>query len=89
MDYDDYDLLMADIRGQVKKDNDYQEHGPQHVVSFPAGAAWIAITDLVLHAASSGQHSLDQTYFLPPEVMGDPECSSLRILERLSGRNLL
>jgi hypothetical protein len=58
-------------------------------VSFPTGSAWIAITDLVLHGASSGQHSLDQTFFLPAEAMREPALSSLRILERLSGRNLL
>lgn len=84
-----YDRFMADIRGQVKRDEDYQRSGPQRVVSFPMGAAWIAITDLVLHAAASGQHSLDQTFFLPAEAMHDPALSSLRILERLSGRNLL
>ena len=84
-----YDRLMADIRGQVKKDKDYQANAPQRVVSFPTGSAWIAITDLVLHGASSGQHSLDQTFFLPPEAMDEPARSSLRILERLSGRTLL
>jgi hypothetical protein len=84
-----YDRLMADIRGQVKKDEDYQTNAPQRIVSFPPGSAWIAITDLVLHGASSGQHSLDQTFFLPPEAMDEPARSSLRILERLSGRTLL
>ena len=84
-----YDRLMADIRGQAKKDEDYQENAPQRVVSFPPGAAWIAITDLVLHGASSGQHSLDQTFFLPAEAMDEPGRSSLRILERLSGYSLL
>lgn len=84
-----YDRFMADIRGQVKRDAEYQRSGPQRVVRFPPGAAWIAITDLVLHGASSGQHSLDQTFFLPPEVMRDPARSSLRILERLSGYTLL
>lgn len=84
-----YDRLMADIRGQAKKDKDYQNNAPQRVVSFPPGSAWIAITDLVLHGASSGQHSLDQTFFLPPEAMHEPARSSLRILERLSGRTLL
>lgn len=84
-----YDRFMADIRGQVKRDEDYQRSGPQRVVSFPTGAAWIAITDLVLHGATSGQHSLDQTFFLPVEAMRDPALSSLRILERLSGHSLL
>ncbi|KEZ79267.1 Kdo hydroxylase family protein [Salinisphaera hydrothermalis] len=84
-----YDLLMEDIRGQVKRDRDYQANGPQQVVDFPAGSAWIALTDLVLHGAMTGQHSLDQTFFVPDEIMADPERSSLRILERLAGRPLL
>ena len=84
-----YDRLMADIRGQVKRNREYQQVGPQRVVSFPSGSAWIAITDLVLHAAMAGQHSLDQTFFLPAEAMREPECSSLRILETMGGYNLV
>ena len=84
-----YDRLMRDIRGQAKHDPAYQSQCPQKVVHFPAGAAWIAITDLVLHGAVSGQHSLDQTFFLPQQAMRHPERSSLRILERLTGRTLI
>lgn len=83
-----YDLLMEDIRSQVKRDSAYQSQAPQKVVDFPAGSAWIALTDLVLHGAVSGQHSLDQTFFVPDEIMSDPDRSSLHILERLSGRSL-
>lgn len=83
-----YDLLMEDIRGQVKKDQAYQSNAPQTVFDFPAGSAWIALTDLVLHGAVSGQHSLDQTFFVPDQTMAEPERSSLRILERLSGSRL-
>ena len=84
-----YDRLMADIRGQGKRDQQYQESAPQRTMSFAPGSAWIAITDLVLHGASTGQHSLDQTFFLPPHAMRHPERSSLKILERLSGRTLV
>ncbi len=84
-----YDRLMEDIRGQAKRDETYQSRSPQKVIEFPAGAAWIAITDLVIHGAISGQHSLDQTFFLPPQAMRHPERSSLRILERLTGRQLV
>ncbi len=83
-----YDLLMEDIRSQVKRDRDYQAQAPQKVIDFPAGSVWIALTDLVLHGAVSGQHSLDQTFFVPDEIMTDPERSSLHILERLTGRSL-
>lgn len=83
-----YDRLMADIRGQVKNNDEYQRAGPQREVSFPSGSAWIAITDLVLHAAMSGQHSFDQTFFLPAAAMREPDRSSLRILEQLGGYKL-
>ena len=58
-------------------------------MEFPAGASWIAITDLVLHGAMGGQHSLDRTFYLPVEAMNDPSRSSLRILERLTGEALV
>jgi len=83
-----YDHLVADIRGRAKKDAVFQADSPQRVVEFPEGSAWIAITDLVLHGALSGQHSLDQTFFVPPGCMAESEKSSLRILERLSGASL-
>ena len=82
------DHLMADIRAQGKKDGDFQANAPQRVVSFPAGAAWLALTDLALHGAVSGRHSLDQTFFLPADAMRTPARSSLRTLERLTGRSL-
>jgi hypothetical protein len=84
-----YDLMIAELRRLVKSDAEYQRSAPRRVVEFPSGSAWIAITDLLLHGALSGQHSLDQTFFLPPEAMSDESRSSLRILERLSGRQLV
>lgn len=83
-----YDHVMEDIRGQVKSDNQYQREAPQKTVEFPAGSTWIAITDLVLHGAVSGQHAMDQTFFLPPQSMQHPERSSLKILERLTSQVL-
>jgi 3-deoxy-D-manno-oct-2-ulosonic acid (Kdo) hydroxylase len=77
------------LRRLGKHNEDYQRDAPRRIVEFPAGACWIAITDLVLHGALSGQHSLDQTFFLPAAAMRDPSRSSLRILERLSGRRLV
>jgi hypothetical protein len=85
----DYDLLLAEIRRIAKHDKAYQSTAPRRIVEFPSGSSWFAITDLVLHGAVSGQHSLDQTFFLPAAGMADPSRSSLRILERLSGRALV
>jgi len=84
-----YDNLLADIRGKAKHDKDFQANSPRRIFEFPVGSAWIAITDLALHGAISGQYSLDQTFFLPIETMSEPENSSLRILERLTGEALV
>lgn len=85
----DYDQLMLDIKKASGRDPEYQRDAPREVVEFPVGSCWIALTDLVLHGALSGQHSLDLTWFLPVEAMRDPSRSSLRILERLTGRTLV
>lgn len=84
-----YDMMIAELRRLGKRDAEYQRTAPRRVVEFPSGSTWIAITDLVLHGAMSGQHSLDQTFFLSAAEMSDPARSSLRILERLSGRQLV
>lgn len=84
-----YDLLLAELRRLGKRDETYQRTAPRRIIEFPVGSTWLALTDLVLHGAMSGQHSLDQTYFLPAAGMRDPTRSSLRILERLSGRRLV
>lgn len=84
-----YDQLIAELRRVAKRDKEYQKTAPREIVEFPSGATWIAITDLVLHGGMSGQHSLDQTFFLPAVGMRDPSRSSLRILERLTHRQLV
>jgi len=82
------DHLMADIRGQGKRDKEFQKGTPQRQLSFPSGSTWVAFTDLLLHGAVSGQHSLDRSFFLPADAMQAPDRSSLRILERLTGLEL-
>ena len=84
-----YDRYIATLRSLGMRDKEYQRTAPRKIMEFPAGASWIAITDLVLHGAISGQHSLDQTFYLPVEAMNDSSRSSLRILERLAGQALV
>jgi hypothetical protein len=84
-----YDQYVAALRALGIRDKEYQRTAPRKVIEFPVGASWIAITDLVLHGAISGQHSLDRTFYLPVEAMNDPSRSSLRILERLTGEVLV
>jgi hypothetical protein len=84
----EFDHLLENIRTKAKDDRDYQKSAPRRIVSFPPGSAWVALTDIVLHGGVSGQHSLDQVFFLPPKVMHNPSRSALGILERLAGRSL-
>lgn len=84
-----YDQYVAALRTLGIHDKEYQQTAPRKIMEFPAGSSWIAITDLVLHGAVSGQHSLDQTFYLPARAMNDPSRSSLRILERMTGLALV
>jgi hypothetical protein len=84
-----YDQYLAALRALGIHDKEYQRTAPRKIMEFPSGASWIAITDLVLHGAMGGQHSLDRTFYLPVEAMNDPSRSSLRILERLTGEALV
>jgi hypothetical protein len=72
----------------MKADEAFQKESPQSRVDLPAGSTWMAFTDQVSHAATNGQYQLEQTFLLPVDVMGEPERSPLRVLERLKGRPL-
>ncbi|SFI47723.1 Kdo hydroxylase family protein [Nitrosomonas sp. Nm34] len=84
-----YDQYIATLRSLGIRDKEYQQTAPRKIMEFPAGSSWIALTDLVLHGAMGGQHSLDQTFYLPADAMNDSSCSPLRILERLTGEALI
>ena len=84
----DYDALMLQLHDRMKEDAEFQKSSPQTSVEFPAGATWMAFTDQVSHAATSGQHQLEQTFYLPVGAMIDETRSPLRILERARGRRL-
>jgi hypothetical protein len=85
----DYDHLMLGLHDRAKADPDYQRNCPQQVVHFVPGTTWLCFSDLVMHAAVSGQHMLEQTIHLPVSALYDRDCSPLAILERLCGRALL
>jgi 3-deoxy-D-manno-oct-2-ulosonic acid (Kdo) hydroxylase len=84
-----YDQYMEALRALGMHNKEYQKTAPRRIMEFPPGSSWIAITDLVVHGAMSGQHSLDQTFYLPVKAMNDPSRSSLRILQRLTGEALV
>jgi hypothetical protein len=85
----EYDHFMLRIHDAMKADGRYQAEGSWTEVSFPPGSTWICFTDRVPHAAMSGQFALEQTFYVPVEVMAKPQRTPLRVLERLTGRRLV
>lgn len=83
-----YDHIVAELRRAGKQDQEYQNTAPRALVEFPHRSCWLTLTDLLLHGAVSGRHSLDQTYLLPAAAMNTPSRSSLQILERLCRERL-
>jgi len=83
-----YDHYMLGLHDGAKLDAIYQATAPRAEVQFPAGATWLCFTDQVLHAALSGHGALEQTFYLPVEVMVRPETAPLRVLEEIKGRKL-
>jgi len=83
-----YDALMLQLHDCMKADTGFQNESPQTRVELPAGSTWLAFTDQVSHAATSGQYQLEQTFLLPVDAMREPQRSPLRVLERLTGRSL-
>ncbi len=83
-----YDHIMLQLHDRMKKDSRYQQQATQVEFHFPAQTSWIVQTDQVSHAALSGQHLLEQTFYLPVEAMLDSQRSPLKVLERLTGCSL-
>ncbi|HEX4095910.1 MAG TPA: Kdo hydroxylase family protein, partial [Caulobacteraceae bacterium] len=84
-----YDCAMLRLHDLAKDDGVYQETAIKRRVSFPAGSSWLVFTDTTLHAALEGRNVLEQTFLLPIGAMSDPAMSPLKILERLTGKELL
>jgi hypothetical protein len=72
----------------MKLDPTYQQRFAAATHQFPAGSTWICFTDQVSHAAVSGAHQLEQTFWLDVNVMRNPASAPLRVLESLAGRKL-
>lgn len=84
-----YDHYMLNIHNKMKADEQYQHSVAQTEVHFPPGSSWIVMTDVVSHAAMSGQHVLEQTFYLPVTGMQNAQRSPLQVLEREVGKKLV
>lgn len=78
-----YDHYMLRLHDDMKGDVEYQRTVPFTRVELAAGATWICFTDQVSHAALSGQHVLEQTFYGDVEHMARPERSPLKVLESM------
>jgi hypothetical protein len=83
-----YDHYMLGLHDAMKSDADYQRRADQVTHDFPAGSTWICYTDQVSHAATAGQHQLEQTFRLSVRRMCNARTSPLRELESLAGHIL-
>lgn len=69
----EYDHIMLNLHDQMKLDDNYQKNVAKTRIEFPPASTWIVYTDQVSHAGLSGQYLLEQTFYLPPEIMKHPE----------------
>lgn len=83
-----YDHYMLKLHDAMKLDPQYQERFELATFEFPAGSTWVCFTDQVSHAAVSGAHQLEQTFWVDVGVLRNPASAPLRVLESLAGRRL-
>jgi hypothetical protein len=84
-----YDHYMLNIHHLMKADQHYQKNVSKQEIHFPPGSTWFVYTDQVSHAALSGQHVFEQTFYLPVHALKNEHTSPLRVLERFLDKRLL
>ncbi len=84
-----YDHFMLNIHNRMKKSIAYQQSVIKTTLSLPPKSSWIVYTDQVSHAAISGQHVLEQTFYLSPTAMHYPETTPLFVLEEMLKHSLI
>ncbi len=84
-----YDVFMLNMHNFLKENEEFQKNCPKDAWEFPPNSCWAVYTDLVSHAALSGQYALEQTFLIPHKALLFPDRSPVSILERLSKRNMV
>jgi len=82
-----YDRWMLNLHNHLKEDMQFQATCPKYTWRFPAGSAWMVMTDMVSHSVQSGQYALEQTVIVPFHQMVCPEKSPLRLLQNLEANH--
>lgn len=84
-----YDQFMLNMHHFLKENSEFQKNCPKDHWEFPPQSCWAVYTDLVSHAALSGQFALEQTILVPQWALLQPEKSPVSILERLTKKNMV
>ncbi len=84
-----YDIFMLKMHNFLKENTEFQTNCPKDHWEFPPNSCWAVYTDLVSHAALSGQYALEQTFIIPQKALLFPEKSPVSIIERLSNQNMV
>jgi hypothetical protein len=80
-----YDEFMLGFHHAMKGDQAFQATCPKSRWEFPPDSTWLLFTDMVPHAALSGQFALEQTFIVPCDALVRPDKAPIRILEALCG----
>lgn len=84
-----YDRFMLKMHHFLKENREFQQGAPKDHWEFSPRSCWVVFTDMVSHAALSGQYALEQTFLVPEEALLYPEQSPVSILEQLTGKNMV
>lgn len=84
-----YDRFMLRFHDYLKHKADFQANCVKHRFEFPPGSTWLVFTDVVPHSVQSGQHALEQTFFISRRSLANPENAPVSILERICAKPLL
>lgn len=80
-----YDEFMLAFHHHLKSNRTFQEGGQKSKWEFPPMSTWLVFTDMVPHAALSGQYALEQTFIISREALLEPQKAPYRVLEELTG----
>ena len=83
-----YDRFMLRFHDHLKTNQAFQDGCAKYRWEFPPNATWPALTDMVPHAALSGQHALEQTLIVSQDVLLLPQKAPVHVLERLAETSL-
>ncbi len=78
-----YDQFMLGFHHYLKANQAFQEGCAKSRWEFPPNSTWIAFTDMVPHAALSGQFALEQTFIVSCDSLLMPHKAPIQILEKL------